>query len=180
MNQTAHRRGEVLRAVIVAADARRDGTLPLDVDGVAETFGDELTLLGALQLRWHTRLAGRIERRLADQPLDLESAVVEAWRDTAGDMPGVRRIIDRHLAAPLDDAMAAALARATAKERLLLAAMAGRVSLRDGHDPVAERVGAEIERRARAGTPAPPRPSAPRRGQGGQRVLDRIRAALAA
>ena len=48
---------EILRDVIATADRRRDGRLPLDVAGVAETFGDELTLLGALQLRWHTRLA---------------------------------------------------------------------------------------------------------------------------
>ena len=45
-----------------AADARRDGLLPMDVTGVRETFGDELTLLGALQLRWHTRLSGHLER----------------------------------------------------------------------------------------------------------------------
>ena len=78
-----HRRGEVLRVVISIADERLDGRLPLDVAGVAETFGDELTLLGALQLCWHTRLAGHIEKQLADQPLDLENAVVLAWLDTA-------------------------------------------------------------------------------------------------
>ena len=60
--KTFQNRGEVLRTVIATADARRDGSLPLDVDGVAETFGDAMTLLGALQLRWHTRLAGRIEQ----------------------------------------------------------------------------------------------------------------------
>ena len=37
-----HHRGEILRAVIATADVRRDGVLPLDVAGVAETFGDEL------------------------------------------------------------------------------------------------------------------------------------------
>ena len=55
--KTFHRRGEILRTVITTADARCDGRLPRDVDGVAETFGDELTLIGALSLRWHTRLA---------------------------------------------------------------------------------------------------------------------------
>jgi hypothetical protein len=55
-----HHRGVVLRAVIAEADARRDGYLPMQVEGVSETFGDELTLLGALTLRWHTRLAGRM------------------------------------------------------------------------------------------------------------------------
>ena len=34
----------------------------MDVEGVGEAFADELDLLGALQLRWHTRLAGHIER----------------------------------------------------------------------------------------------------------------------
>ena len=49
-----HRRGEILRDVIASANRRRDGRLPMDLIGVAETFGDELSLLGALQLRWHT------------------------------------------------------------------------------------------------------------------------------
>ena len=57
-----HRRGEVLRNVLEHAETHRDGALPMELPGVAETFGDELTLLGALQLRWHTRLAGAIER----------------------------------------------------------------------------------------------------------------------
>lgn len=54
---------------VTTLDARRDGLLPMDVIGVAEAFGDELTLLGALQLRWHTRLAGRIEH-YTEHPLD--------------------------------------------------------------------------------------------------------------
>ena len=36
-----HRRGDVLREVIRTADERLDGRLPLDVDGVADTFGDD-------------------------------------------------------------------------------------------------------------------------------------------
>jgi adenine-specific DNA glycosylase len=56
----------------------------MELPGVAETFGDELTLLGALQLRWHTRLAGDIERELMGQPMDLEAAVTAAWRKSAG------------------------------------------------------------------------------------------------
>ena len=57
-----HRRGEVLRAVVDEANLRRDGMLPTDLPGVAETFRDDLSLVAALQLRWHTRLAGTIER----------------------------------------------------------------------------------------------------------------------
>ncbi len=83
-----HNRGEILRAVTATADARLDGLLPMDVPGVSETFADELDLLGALQLRWHTRLAGRIERELMRQPMDLEQAVVTAWQATADELPG--------------------------------------------------------------------------------------------
>ncbi|GAA1789592.1 hypothetical protein GCM10009795_039160 [Nocardioides hankookensis] len=142
-----HRRGEVLRDVIASANRRRDGRLPMELTGVAETFGDELVLLGALQLRWHTRLAGRIERELLAEPMELEDAVVAAWHATADELPGVRAILDRERTAPSTPASSAAMAKATAKEHVLLAMMAGRVST---PDDAAARVGAEIEDRARA------------------------------
>ena len=144
---TFHRRGEVLRDVIAAADARRDGRLPTDVPGVRETFGDELELLGALALRWHTRLAGRLERTLQRQPDDLDAAVVEAWHATADELPGVRLVLDRHRAEPADARTAAALAAAAAKERLLLAAMAGRAGATTRATLAAGRA---LEERARA------------------------------
>jgi hypothetical protein len=129
-----HHRGEVLRDVIAAAEERRDGLLPMQVPGladrVAQTFGDELTLLGALQLHWHTRLAGRIERELMRLPSDPETAVAVAWRETAGDLPGVRAVIEHYRDHPLDDRMARATAIAAAKERAMLAALAGTASTR--------------------------------------------------
>ena len=184
---TSHnRRGETLRAVLTAADARRDGILPMDVDGVAETFGDELSLLGALSLRWHTRLAGRIERELMTQPMDLETAVVTAWVATAKEMPGVRAVLDHCLEQPRDDAMAQMMATTTAKEHVLLAAMAGRTSTGDA---LAVRVGEEIADRARAAyeqSAGDARPTS-HRGQGPGLVeglvdglVDRLRAVLAA
>jgi hypothetical protein len=169
-----HSRGEILRDVIAVANRRRDGVLPVDVDGVADVFDDDLTLLGALQLRWHTRLAGRIERELMQQPMDLEKAVVVAWHATADELPGVLAILDRHRAAPHDVAMADAMAKSAAKERILLAMMAGRVSAADDR---AVRVGAEIERRARASYQ--PAGIVTHRGEQ-TRLLDRIKAALAA
>ena len=141
-----HNRGEILRTVIATANVRRDGVLPMDVAGVTETFGDELSLLAALQLKWHTRLSGHIERALVTQPLDLEAAVAEAWRDAADDMPGVRRILDHYRAEPVDQAMATAMRKATMKEHMLLATMAGRSSV---YDASAAPIGAEIETRAR-------------------------------
>jgi hypothetical protein len=139
-------RGEILRDVTAVADARHDGSLPWDVDGVRAAFVDELDLLGALQLRWHARLAGRIERELTGQPLDLEHAVITAWRDTARELPGIRAVVDRHRTRPLGRDMGEAMATATTKEHELLAVMAGRATLAD---PRAARVGAEIEARAR-------------------------------
>ena len=141
-----HSRGEILRSVIATAGVRRDGILPMDVSGVAETFGDELTLLAALQLKWHTRLAGHIERELLTEPMDLQGAVVAAWGHAADELPGVRKILDHYRAEPTDEAMATAMTKATGKEHVLLAVMAGRSSVAD---PNAVPIGAEIEASAR-------------------------------
>ena len=119
-----HRRGEVLRAVIDEANSRRDGRLPLDVPGVAETFGDELALLGALQLRWHTRLAGMIERELLDDPADTESAVDAAWQRAAGELAGGRAILDACAETPTSPEMARMIDTAHRKDRALMTAMA--------------------------------------------------------
>jgi len=169
-----HHRGEILRSVIATADGRRDGNLPMDVDGVTATFGDELTLLAALQLKWHTRLAGHIERQLMTQPLGLERAVVTAWGEAADELPGVRDILDHYAADPLDDAMANAMVKARGKEHTLLALMAGQANVQDA---TAARSGARIEataRHARLGVPtltaATPR----------QSLLERLKAVVAA
>lgn len=143
---TFHRRGEVLRDVIDTLDARRDGLLPMDAPGVRQTFGDELSLLGALQLRWHTRLSGRLERALTPQPDDVEGAAVAAWHETAAELPGIRIALDHYRDHPTDEAMASALATSAAKERVLLAAMTGRTGATTA---ATARAGEELERRAR-------------------------------
>lgn len=182
-DRPTHRRGEVLRTVIATAEDRRDGRAPMDVPGVAETFGDELDVVGALQLRWITRLGGRIERELADQPMVLDAAVVAAWAGLAAEMPGVRAILDHYRSEPLDEAMARAMRVSTAKERAMLAVLAGRSS---GTDQAAARVGGELEQRARtawadAGRPAPETDRhAPRHVAGPVGLVGRIRAVLAA
>ncbi len=148
-----HNRGETLRSVIATAAVRRDGILPMDVPGVAERFRDELDLLGALQLKWHTRLAGHVESELSVQPMDLESAVATGWARTAEELPGVRMILDHYRAHPTDDAMAQAVVRSTSKEHHYLAAMAGRASVVKEEG---QQVGAAIEGRARTTVPGIP------------------------
>lgn len=167
-----HNRGEVLRTVIAVADERRDGRLPMDVEGVTEKFADELDLLGALQLKWHTSLTGRIERELASQPMDLESAVIAAWHVVSDDMPGVRAILDHYTENPIDERMARAMTKAVAKEQIMIAAMAGRGA---PQDTLAIPAGRRIEEAARASY-VPASRTAPERTT----ILDRIRAALAA
>jgi hypothetical protein len=123
---TFHRRGDVLRTVTEVLDARRDGVLPMDLPGVAETFGSEHDLLAALLLRWHTRLSGHLERALMAQPADADRTVVEAWHATADELPGVRAAIEHYRDDPRDEHLAVALATSVAKEHLMLGAMAGR------------------------------------------------------
>lgn len=142
-----HRRGEVLRGVIAAADERRDGILPMDVDGVAQSFEDDLDVLAALELRWHTHLAGQIERNLMTQPMDLESNVLLAWQQTATALPGVRAILDHYTAEPTTSEMARSLEASLTKEHQLLAMMAGRAS--EINDAITIRVGAELAEKAR-------------------------------
>ncbi len=174
-----HRRGEVLRAVVEEANARRDGVLPMELPGVAETFSGELDLIAALQLRWHTRLAGRIERALTEQPMDLESAVLTAWRQTATELAGARQIIDAYTAHPTSEEMATALRTSHRKDWTLLAVMAGRASMTDER---AEHVGRALEEKARAAY-NPAAAAAPRHRADSSRnasVIGRLKAHLAA
>ena len=176
-----HHRGAILQTVVEHADARRDGVLPVQLPGVPESFRDELDLLAALQLKWHARLSGNIERALMTQPLDLESAIASAWRLTSEQMPGVRMILDRYTEAPSDSDMAAALGRASEKEWIRLAAAAG---LANDESAAAARAGRQVELRARseAAERAVTSPDAPTSVD--ERVtpslVERIRAVLAA
>jgi hypothetical protein len=156
-----HRRGEVLRHVVDEANARCDGVLPVELPGVRAVFGDDLDLIAALQLRWHTHLNGHVERALDLRPTEPEAAVLAAWRNAAEEMPGVLRILDEHLADPESADMHDALVAARRKDWLLLAAMAG---LASASDPAAARVGQALEEQARVGYVAAPRARGGRRG----------------
>lgn len=144
-----HRRGDVLRAVVAEANKRRDGALPWDLPGVAETFADDFALVTALQLRWHTRLAGTIESTLMDPTAAPKDSVLTAWRRTAADLAGVRQILDAYAADPTSAEMAKAFATARRKEWTLLAAMAG---LAGAESEAATHAGRALEQRARATT----------------------------
>lgn len=172
-----HNRGETLRSVIATAATRRDGILPMDVPGATEHFRDELDLLGALQLKWHTRLAGHIESELSVQPMDLETSVATGWARTAEELPGVRLILDRYRSEPVDDAMAHAVVRMVSKEHHYLAAMAGRAGIAREEGQV---VGAAIEERARVISPGVPAIDVVEEGAPRRPFIERLRAVLAA
>lgn len=143
-----HHRGEILRAVVDAANERLDGVVPADVPGVADHFVDDLDLVGALMLKWHARLSGNIERALAREPLDLVTAVSTAWHTTAKEMAGVRMVIDRCAQQPATVAMEQAMMRARSMEWARLAVAAGLASSRDSS---AEAAGRRVEALARKG-----------------------------
>lgn len=160
--ESFHHRGDVLSAVIAEIGVRRDGTLPMDLAGVDETFRDELDLLGAVQLKWSARLSGWLERVFAEQPDELEEAVIRAWRLADQELPGVKALLDNYTAHPTSEAMGIAMAKCVRKERTMLAANAGRISYVN-HEDLGSRIGAEIE--AKAKDPAHhvemPQPEAP-------------------
>lgn len=170
-----HHRGDVLHAVLAELGVRQEGTLPMDLPGVNETFRDDFDLLAALQLKWAARLQGRLEREFAAQPMDVEDAVIRAWRSANAELPGLRAVLDHYIAHPTSKAMADALQRATIKERTMLAANAGRLSYLDAEEH-GNRIGAEIEAKARdeqhvlPAAPVEPTPS----------LRSRLRAAFAA
>jgi len=144
---THHNRGHLLREIEAVTAERRDGLLPMDLDGLTTVFDDELEILAALQLRWYTRLAGMIERELYDAPdANLEAAVIHAWHLTKDELPGVRAVLDHYTANPADEVMRHALATGRLKEHHLLALMAGLGGY--GHE-LSIAVGGRLEERAR-------------------------------
>ena len=158
MTSTAHyRRGDVLRDVVKVANSRLGGNLPTDVPGVAEIFRDDLDLVGALQLHWHTLMAGNIERALAEEPGDTESAldaddrnlelvVLRAWRAAQEELPGVRLVLDHFTQHPTSAEMGEAMDIANRKEWALMALMAGQASAQDSD---AAEIGRRLEAKVR-------------------------------
>jgi hypothetical protein len=134
-----HRRNAALRSAIAVIDRRRDGQLPWHELGAArDAFDTPTDLLLALQMRWHTRLAGHVDRVLAGEPMDLRAAVIAAWRSAAADLPGVRAVLDVHDDEP-------ALRPARTKELAYLASAAGLAELAD---PRAVAIGREVRSEA--------------------------------
>jgi len=170
-----HHRGEILQTVIDAADARLDGELPMNLPGVSETFHSELDLIGALSIKWHARLSGNIERELMHQPLDIEDAIISAWRKTSAEAPGIRMILDRYTESPSDPEMAVALTKAQEKEWVKLASAAG---LSNDESAAAARAGERVSNKARAGVPVAATQTVDTVGS--PSLVDRIRAVLAA
>lgn len=161
-----HRRAAVAQAAAELAETRRDGVLPWsELSGATDAFGTPERLVGALQMRWHTRLAGAIERELANEPGELERSVVHAWRRCEAEMPGLRAVLDAHADTPT-------MSVAARKEWLLLASASGAAGLGDAG---AARRGEQIEQRARAVRLDITPPDRPRSA-----VLRRLRQVLAA
>ena len=145
---TFHHRGEVLRAVTRGrrraprrhpADGRDRG--PRDLRRRAHPARRPPAALAHPAVGAHRARAARPARPTSSGP----SSPPGTPPPTS--CPGTRLVLDHYRAEPLDDAMATALATSAAKERVLLAAMAGRAGART-EDTVAAGLDA---RGARAG-----------------------------
>jgi hypothetical protein len=99
------------------------------------------------RLMWSFRAVQHWVHDLIHQPIDADEAVVAAWHTTADELPGIRKVFDHQRNEPADDATMTALEIARAKERMLLAAMAGRAGTTTGATLAAGRA---LEERARA------------------------------
>jgi len=138
-------RYRVLQALIQEMDVRLDGAIPRHVLGLSEAFEDDVALVGALQMRWYTRLGGHIDIE-QERLHDLDQAVVAAWRLTRAELPGVRLALDRVLEDPTSPQMRLVLEKARRNEHIMLALKAG---LTWFHDDRAAALGADLERIAR-------------------------------
>lgn len=117
-----NRRKTALREVLAIVDRRRDLTTTdlLDrVDPRREAFESEDLLLLETQLAWFQRLSGALDRAgghgLAETP---EGTAIEAWVETAAQMPGARALLDANLEAPI-------LTKGLTNERIMMAAVSG-------------------------------------------------------
>ncbi|RJS45151.1 hypothetical protein D4739_02135 [Nocardioides cavernaquae] len=160
--------------MIAELDNRRDGVAPMYLPGVEQTFRDELDLLSALSLKWHTRLSGRLERVMSEEPLNYEAAVIGAWRDNVAELPGIRLALDAALAGT-DAEILAVIGKSQAKEHELLALWSGRVSAYQLEE-YGDREGAKVELLAREGFEFPAAVEAPAEPLS---FLERLKAAVA-
>ena len=92
---THHQRAAALRRVIARLDSGTTHELPWD-DDLARVFACPGDVLLGLHGAWQRRLLGRVDLALEIDAHSLEESVAQAWHETASELPGVRRLLDRH------------------------------------------------------------------------------------
>lgn len=132
---TYHRRAAAVRIVVEDLDAGH-ATEPRWTPELEAVFDGPDDLLIALHDLWTRRLEARVEMAL-ELGEDLPAECIEtAWFEVAGELPGVRRVLDAH-------AHAEVLRRPEMNQHRLLAIAAGMVSPADALE-YAARVGARL------------------------------------
>lgn len=139
--QTYHRRSAALREVVARLDASGADDVAW-TDDLALAFEDRDDLLVALHDLWTRRVNARVELALEIDEHPPRDSVVLAWREVADDLPGVRRVLDRHRDDP-------GLRRSELHEHRLLAVAAGLATLDDPLE-VSGRAGAVLVEQIRS------------------------------
>ena len=92
---TYHRREDAMRDVIAAVDARADGRLPMDLPGVAETFGDDRPCSALSSCAgtpaWPAGSSASSTGAARSRGRDRRRAPADRR-----ELPGVRAVLDRH------------------------------------------------------------------------------------
>ncbi|WP_375002882.1 hypothetical protein [Aeromicrobium sp. CTD01-1L150] len=169
-----NRRKTALRDMLALADRHEDVKLAHlieTVPGAREAFDDPRIALFDAQMAFVQRVRGRVDMMLGDglqnESVRHEEAVVQAWAEVAQSMRGARKLLD---AAEAEGD----LAKAFAKERAMLATMAGVPALHPDLDDHGARLRAAARERV-AEHQALDALSEPRGG-----IIGRLRDALAA
>lgn len=142
---TYHQRAAALRDVVATIEANPGNDLPWP-DIAAETFRDHDDLLVALHDLWTRRLEGRIDLMLETDDGQLGESVAKAWHAVAGELPGIRALLDRYADHP-------SLRHHESSEHRLVAVAAGLATLADPVNLAAQAGRAFVTRARQVGPP---------------------------
>ena len=157
-----YKRRDALDAAVRLASRDPRGPLPFaQVPNATEVFTGPAELLLALHHRWTMKLTGRLGMAVADAErdpsIDRVDAVARAWRETAGEFPALRALLDAHA-----DDYDGALRPALAGEHRMLALAAGLAEHGEDPDEIA-RIGQALLALIRTTPEREPVPSQQRR-----------------
>ena len=95
--EAAHRRYELVRAVLAEVARTGRAEIPADLAGeIKEVYGDFADFRCDVRRRWYLTFDARLDQLLENPPANLGRAVVDLWRDLEREQPGFRVLREAH------------------------------------------------------------------------------------